>query len=432
MLPRCCPGKSGEVEPDGREFDEGEDREIRVCGRAAGKPEAILWDGVIMGLGLRVRASGSASWMFSYRQGRRGRSEPARKVTLGSWPTLTIDAARAAAQAMAGEVALKQDPATDLRDERNRERRIVSAALDDYERALRAPEDRERKDGHEHVAPGSCAFCSARDRRADAEGPRRPIEALENAGKPGAATDLRSHSRAWLEWAVSRGLVQFNVLAGLRRARSSRAERLGEESKGKALSDEEIVALWNAPATMGAFGGMLRLGLLTGMRRNELAGLRWSDVRDDRIVLAAHATKTGAQHEIPLTAMMRNVLTAQPKNHERSRVPVIAHRRADGGLDGLVDAAVRASGVTFKLHDLRRTARTLMSRCGVRGRRRRTRDWACRRGLGRDLQQRQRLERPRVCVRARVCAHRAARVWRRAEPDEERTKPRVVALGARR
>ncbi len=74
--------------------------------------------------------------MFVYRSEGGGRKEPARKVTLGSWPTLTIDAARAAAQAMAGEIALKKDPAMDLRDERNRERRIVSRALDDYERTL--------------------------------------------------------------------------------------------------------------------------------------------------------------------------------------------------------------------------------------------------------------------------------------------------------
>ena len=298
-----------------------------AAGAPTGKSEAILWDGLIVGLGVRVRASGSASWTFQYRRKGAGRSEAARKVMLGSWPTLTIDAARGAAQALAGEVALKKDPAADLREERRRERTAVFAALDDYQRALERRKIVNTTTVMSTLRRGLAPF-AAREidalTRADLVG---LIEALENAGKPGAATDLRSHTRAWLEWAVSRGLVQFNVLAGLRRARSSRAERLGDERKGKALSDEEIVALWNSAAALGAFGGMLRLGLLTAMRRNELAGLRWSDVHDGRIVLGAGATKTGAKHEIPITATMRNVLATagEPRAISCSR-----HRAPEG------------------------------------------------------------------------------------------------------
>ncbi len=116
---------------------------------------------------------------------------------------------------------------------------------------------------------------------------------------------------------------------------------------------------------MGAFGGLMRLALLTGMRRNELAGLRWSDVHDDRIVLAAHATKTGARHEIPLTSVMRNVLTAQPRTTSDLVFPSSRTGARMSGWTSRVDAAVSASGVKFRLHDLRRTVRTLMSRCGV-------------------------------------------------------------------
>ena len=61
------------------------------------------------------------------------------------------------------------------------------------------------------------------------------IGALESADKPGAASDLRKHPRTWLEWCVARGLVPFNVLAGLRRPRASRADRLEDQRKGRAL-----------------------------------------------------------------------------------------------------------------------------------------------------------------------------------------------------
>ena len=350
-----------------------------------GKPETIKWDGMVTGLGLRLRLGGAASWLYAYRPKGLGRGGPSRKLTLGQWPGVTLDAARDAARARAGEIAKGADPAADLRGERNRERRMVSMALGEYEGTIRRRKLVNVPTIMSTLRRGLAPLMNHEIDALTRKDLMTQIEALENAGKPGAATDLRSHSRAWLEWCVARGLVQFNVLAGWRRARSSRAERLEDENKGKALSDNEIVALWNAAATLGAFGGLVRLGLLTGMRRNELGGLRWGDVRDDRIVLAAHATKTGAQHEIPVTATMRAVLTAQPRTTSDLVFPSSRTGAQMRGWTSLVDAAVSASGVKFRLHDLRRTVRTLMSRCGVRARHCGTRDRACSLGLDRRL-----------------------------------------------
>lgn len=400
-------------------------------GVPAGKSQTVLWDGMVTGLGLRLRLGGSKAWVFVYRPKGAGRAKPSRKLTLGSWPTLTIDAARAAAQAMAGAVALKQDPAMDLRDERNRERRNVSKALDDYQRTLERRKIVNTKTVMSTLRRGLAPFAVREIGALTRKDLIGQIEALENAGKPGAATDLRSHTRAWLEWAVSRGLVQFNVLAGLRRARSSRAERLGEENKGKALSDEEIVALWNGVDGMGPFGGMVRLALLTGMRRNELAALRWSNVHDDRIVLAATATKTGSVHEVPLTVLMRNVLAAQPKTTSLLIFPSSRTAMQLRGWTGLVAAAASASGVDFRLHDLRRTVRTLMSRLGIDEPTAELCIGHVRRGLVATYN-RDTAWTARVSAFERVSAHVADLVSGAAgEPDEERPQ-RVVALGARR
>jgi integrase len=335
------------------------------AGMPAGKPEAVLKDNAVTGLGLRMRATGSCSWVLVYRKRGAGRKACPRRVTLGSWPALTLDAARAAARAMVGEIALRKDPAVELRSERNREQRRVPGALDDYERSLQRRKIVNMKAVMSTLRRGLAPFAAREIDTLTRKDLIEQIEALENAGRPGAATDLRSHARAWLEWAVSSSLVQFNVLAGLRRPRSSRAERLDGKSKGKALSDPEIVALWNGVGVIGGFGGLVRLGLLTGMRRTELAGLRWSDVRDDRIVLSAHATKTGAQHEIPVTATMRAVLSAQPRTTSDLVFPSWRTGAQMRGWTELVAAATRKTGVDFKLHDLRRTTRTLLSRLGV-------------------------------------------------------------------
>jgi integrase len=335
-------------------------------GAPQGKAQVVLWDTAPLGLGLKIRATGSCSWIFQFRPKGVGRSEAARTLTLGSWPSVTLDAARAAATAKAGEVALGKDPAAERRIERTRERRIVIRVLDEFEHAIK----RRRLVNvttimstlRRGLAPHANREIDALERADFVE----RIDALEAAGKPGAATDLRKHARSLLEWAVSKGLVRFNVLAGLRRPRASRAERLDDERKGRALSDDEIAVVWALAGSLGAFGGLLRLGLLTAMRRSELARLRWSDVYDDRIVLAAHGTKTGVRHEIPITAAMRAVLTAQSKTTSDLVFPSARTPGAQlSGWTQLVAAAVKRSGVDFRLHDLRRTARTLMSRLGV-------------------------------------------------------------------
>ena len=334
-------------------------------GTPPGKAETMLWDSVVTGLGVRVRATSTASWVFVYRKRGAGRKEPSRRVTLGSWPALGLDPARAAAKALAGEIAQKKDPASELREERNRERKVVSKSLDDYQNTIHRRKIVNTKPIMSTLRRG-LAPLAAREidtlTRADLVG---LIDALESAEKPGAAADLRKHMRSLLEWTVSRGLTPFNVMAGFRRPRSSRAERLSEESKGKALSDEEIATLWTGVDAMGAFGGLVRFALLSGLRRSELAGLRRSDIKADRLALAAHGTKTGVAHEVPLTVMMRNVLTAQPRTASDL---VFASSRGGVQISGwtkLVGAANARSGVSFKLHDLRRTTRTLLSRLGV-------------------------------------------------------------------
>jgi integrase len=342
------------------------DRAVRA-GVPAGKAHVVLWDSAPVGLGLKIRATGSNAWVFQFRPKGVGRSEAARTLTFGSWPSVTLDAARAAATAKAGEVALGKDPAAERRDERTRERRVVSRALDEFELAIKRRRLVNVPTIMSTLRRGLAPLASREiDALTRADFVDR-IDALEAAGKPGAATDLRKHARSLLEWAVSKGLAPYNVLAGLRRPRASRAERLDDARKGRALSDDEIAVLWRSAGSLGPFGGLLRLGLLTGMRRSELAALRWSDVRDDRIVVEAHGTKTGVRHEVPVTSAMRAVLTAQPKDTSGLVFPS-PRRRREAKLSGwtqLVAAAVKRSGVDFRLHDLRRSCRTLMSRLGI-------------------------------------------------------------------
>ena len=79
------------------------------------------------------------------------------------------------------------------------------------------------------------------------------------------------------------------------------------------MSDDEIRKVWQAAGSFGSFGTLVRLALLTGLRRGELAQIERSrDIRADRIVVRLEHSKTGNPHMVPLTPLMREVITGAP------------------------------------------------------------------------------------------------------------------------
>ena len=333
------------------------------AGLPEGRSEAMLWDGAVSGLGLRVR-KGAASWIFVYRPKGAGRSAVSRKVTIGRQEAFSLKEAETAAKLLAGQVAQRKDPAFERRIEKTRERSEVRLVLESFDGSLRLRHIVNRTTVMSTLRRGLAPLLTREIETLSRKDFVARIDALEAAGKPGAAQDLRKHSRSLLEWATTKGLTSHNVLAGMRRPRSSRAEKLGDAQKGRALSDDQVRTLWASAASLGSFGGLLRLALLTAMRRKELSGLKWSGVLADKIVIEAEDAKTGARHEVPLTTAMRAVLSSQ----SRTTSPLVFPGRNNARLAGwskLVPRARIESGVDFRLHDLRRTCRTAMSRCGV-------------------------------------------------------------------
>ena len=106
--------------------------------------------------------------------------------------------------------------------------------------------------------------------------------------------------------------------------------------------------------------------MLTGLRRGELAQIERSrDIRADRIVVRLEHSKTGNPHMVPLTPLMREVITGAPITTSPLIFPSVRTGGRIRAWSRWVTQLRQASGVDFRLHDLRRTARTLMSRLGV-------------------------------------------------------------------
>ena len=330
--------------------------------------QTMIWDQAVTGFAVRILPGGSRTFWFQYRTSG-GRSGKNRMVRVGSWPTVSLNAARKAARDLAGQVARGQDPAAKRQEAKRRDSstlRHLLAADGEYERHLK----------HRHIVNAKVIISGLnrglhRLMSKDVADLTRQdfvsaIATIEAVGKPGAAQDLRKFARTFLEWCVSSGRAHSNVLAGLRQPKRSRAERLKAAANGgTALSDDQIRKLWQTASDFGSYGGLVRLALLTGARRGELAALERNHLRADRIIIVPEHAKTGAQHEVPLTPLMREVIAGEPIT---TSPLVFPSSKTGGRLKGwtkLTAKLQRASGVAFRLHDLRRTARTLMSRLGV-------------------------------------------------------------------
>ena len=331
--------------------------------------QAFLWDSQVTGFGVRILPGGSKTFWFQYRPPG-GRSVSSRMVRIGVFPAISVAVARKRAGELYGEVARGGNPAAARQAERMRDKatlRVLLAEDGPYQRELGRRRLVNAKVAMSALRRGLARLMSKEVTALTRADLVAAIDAIEDDGRPGAAQDLRRFTRVFLEWCVSRGLLTANPLAGLRRAVRTRAERLKAASNGgRALSDDEIRHLWQAAGHLGSFGGLVRLALLTGLRRGELAQIeRARDILADRLVVQPEHAKTGNPHTVPLTALMREVIAGAPVTTSVLLFPSAASGGRITGWTNLVAKLQQASGVDLRLHDLRRTARTLMSRLGV-------------------------------------------------------------------
>jgi integrase len=135
------------------------------------------------------------------------------------------------------------------------------------------------------------------------------------------------------------------------------------------LADHELAAIWAATESNSAYNNIVRLLIILGQRRNEIGGLEWREVFDDKIVLPSSRPKNHREHVIPLSPPARVILAGRQRKSEF----VFGHHpgRPFGGFGKAkqqLDRHMRASGVELEPwshHDLRRTMSTRMHEIGI-------------------------------------------------------------------
>jgi integrase len=139
-------------------------------------------------------------------------------------------------------------------------------------------------------------------------------------------------------------------------------------SRARILDDNEIRKIWKAAERAGRFGAILRLCLLTAQRRTVVATMRWDDVDDAgvwEIPLAPREKGNAGALQLPAAAF--DIVRAQPRLAGNPYVFGMRQGKPFSGFS-VTKAALdkELPGLEpWVIHDLRRTARSLLARTGV-------------------------------------------------------------------
>lgn len=385
------------------------------CRKAAAKKKPfLLGDGE--GLFLKIMPSGRRIWVLQkvwqagQRQSRR---------TLGRYPGMSLDEARKVAAAWSELHAKGLDPAV-IEAERKQKAaaEVERAANSKFEAVYRQfikryvrAEGRELRSADEierifefYVLPAWRGRVINDIRRRDVQDLLDRIEDRKvrspdpsDQGLYGGPA-MADHTLAWIRklfnWHATRDDEFVSpIVRGMARTRPK------ERARDRILSDEEIRLIWaqldkvgRAPdnasrALPSPFADIVKMLFLTAQRRSEVAQMQWSQInKDGRWAIPKELYKTGRPQLVPLPKQALEIVKARPKLADGDFVfsftgefEFQAWSNGKRQLDALILKERKRQAIAlgenpnlvepipyWVLHDIRRTARSLMSRAGVR------------------------------------------------------------------
>lgn len=367
------------------------DKQIDKANHAPVGTRYILWDALVPSLGVRVTDKGHKSFLVQRRVN--GRMV---KLTLGEYPAVTLAQARECAQTALRDMQRGVDP------RQSKPAPVTASGLrkDSFEGAVETyikrevEKNRRPRTQDEIIRPlrkvlvprwGTLPL--------SAIGPREIVDLLDeivDAGTPVAANRTYSVLHRFFRWCVERHLIAANPAANVRKP-------VKEQSRSRVLDDAELREVWIACEGLGwPFGPYFRSLILTGQRRTEVAGMRWSKVDLDALqwTIPAERSKNAKEHLVPLSRPMLDILTVAPRfgpdneNQDDQRARPVFTTNGKTGVSGFSRAKARVESDILKarknaatvagrdpskvkpmpawtLHDLRRSCATGMGRIGV-------------------------------------------------------------------
>jgi len=336
---------------------------------AALKPKAKQYDVYddVRGLGVRV---GKTSKAFIFRSRLPGGKGATRRV-IGEYGVMSLAEARDKAREWQRLLSEGKDPsveedrrkASELRKLENSFASVAEAYFEHMKRQkLRRAHEVERDIRRE--------FVSRWGKRPVTDIGRADVMAVIDAAikrdSPWQAHHIHSYASRLFNWAIERGTYGLET-SPCERMRPTKI--IGpKHPRTRVLSDDELRTVWQVAQRLNyPIGPFVHMLILTGQRKSEVAGARWSEIDLKRkLWTIPHARmKAGAVHAVPLTDDAIFVLATLPrfKHGDCLFSTTFGATPINGFSKGKrrIDAAMDANVAPWVLHDIRRTMRTHLS-----------------------------------------------------------------------
>jgi integrase len=313
------------------------------------------FDTLLPGLILRLGYGGSKTWLVRYYK---HRTRDGKKVSIptthkiGRYPVLKVKDARDKARVFLADPVKAQASVGSFRDvaENFIKRYVEEKKLrtrDDIERILKT-----------YVYPHW------------ADRPFRDIKRGDVAELLDKLVDKHSARQADKALAVVRKLMNWYatrhddyvsaIVKGMGRYQAN------DRKRKRTLRDDEIQALWSTCA--GTYGALLKVLLLTAQRKDKVATMRWGDIRNGVWTIRSERREKPNAEVLRLPPVVLDIINAQPRIADN---PYVFAGRNSGPYNGFSQDKKNLDKKLADMphwinHDLRRTAKTLMVRSGVR------------------------------------------------------------------
>lgn len=355
------------------------------------KPEKdlYLFDDDLAGFGLRVYPTGRKVFIAQYRVGG-GRGSRQRRYSLGVFGKITADEARAKAKDVLARAHLGEDTAEE-RDKVRRSQTVAQlidawsadGALNNRRTGVRRKQvniDQDVALANHHIRPligrrtveslvkGDIQRVRTQIATGESKAKRRGRKRglIKVTGGEGTATRTIRLFSSILSYAVDAGMIERNPALGIKLAPSGQRHRYLSPQELKRLG--EVLDQPAASETAGTAAIIIRLLVLTGARRGEIEGLKWSEVDFNFGMLRKETSKTGAK-VIPLGRAALQILDDQRQWRSSNQVWVFPAQKGDGHFDGLSKEWGRIRRLAkiedVRVHDLRHTFASIGAGGGV-------------------------------------------------------------------
>lgn len=350
-----------------------------VDGAGPGSADAFVWDQEVRGFGLKITPAGSKSYVLQYRMG--GREAATKRFTIGKHGSpWTPDGARREAERLLTLVRQGIDPAD---AERERRREAVTLAFSEY--ADRFVELYLKEHWADSWAEGRRII----DKNIKPVFGSRPLSTITRSDvsdlldrysdRPAMKKNTHSVLRKLFKWAANRGDITTSPIAEMQGPKAV-------PSRKRVLKHEEIVCAWLAAGEMGyPWGPVIRLLIATLQRREEVAGLVWTELDMPQMMweLPPERAKNDEGHRVPLaslaveeieklTCKTKGLLFTTTGKTAVSGFSDAKERLDDGMFRIMRERAVHRGEdpadidfVSWRFHDFRRTGSTNLQALGV-------------------------------------------------------------------